>query len=336
MKHWINAIEFLILFSINGVMLWFFHSYFNLVMGIVMVLLLIGSLWCGYLVMNRVTCRIHAPLDNMDKGKEFRIYVELENPLWLSLPACYLMMEVGNEFLDEREEVVITMPLGPKNTSKASYPLSSKYVGDIKVKAVCLFADDWLGLRTTMIPLKNEVDVLVMPQGKGDAQMDLNAMEPGMEEAEESKLKGSDFSDVSEIREYIPGDSMKDIHWKLSAKKDEWMVKERLRMSSKQMAIVLELNPEEVEYSDENMELLYGIGKQCLASRVPIEIWWWNARFGEISHQKVESNYDLEQTVQHIIYDKMGQGFMAERFRAINPGKSFLLIHKGSWEMMGA
>ena len=41
----------------------------------------------------------------------------------------------------------------------------------------------------------------------------------------ESKKKGYDFSEVTGIREYIPGDKLQNIHWKLSAKKDILMVR---------------------------------------------------------------------------------------------------------------
>lgn len=38
--------------------------------------------------------------------------------------------------------------------------------------------------------------------------------------------KGEDVSEIYAIREYRPGDSMKAIHWKLSARTKHWMVKE--------------------------------------------------------------------------------------------------------------
>ena len=54
-------------------------------------------------------------------------------------------------------------------------------------------------------------------------------------------FRGNDFSDVQEVREYIPGDKLMSIHWKLSAKRDILMVKDRVSMSDHQLVIVPEL-----------------------------------------------------------------------------------------------
>lgn len=43
---------------------------------------------------------------------------------------------------------------------------------------------------------------------------------------------GDDASEIFRIREYRSGDSPKNIHWKLSAKKEEWMVRENSRQLS--------------------------------------------------------------------------------------------------------
>ena len=53
----------------------------------------------------------------------------------------------------------------------------------------------------------------------------------------DSFRSGDDASEIFRIREFRNGDSMKNIHWKLSAKKEEWMVRENSRQLS--CAVVL-------------------------------------------------------------------------------------------------
>ena len=57
----------------------------------------------------------------------------------------------------------------------------------------------------------------------------------GMSESEESQAKGNDFAEITDVREYRPGDRIKDIHWKLSAKKETLMVKERTSVAQSQV-----------------------------------------------------------------------------------------------------
>ena len=132
--------------------------------------------------------------------------------------------------------------------------------------------EDMLGLHSVILPLSVEEHIYILPEGTMEAELDLNAYQAGMAEVEESKLKGNDFSDVSEVREYIPGDAMKNIHWKLSAKKDLLMVKERLRMSTGKLLMVVALDAEKPEQLDQTVERVYGLGRQLIRRQVPVTL----------------------------------------------------------------
>ena len=80
--------------------------------------------------------------------------------------------------------------------------------------------------------------VTLPPVGIGHAP-DAESVSSGMTEVEESNRRGSDFSEVSDIREYTPGDRLRDIHWKLSARQEEWMVKIRTQMAGLELTVVV-------------------------------------------------------------------------------------------------
>ena len=108
----------------------------------------------------------------------------------------------------------------------------------------------------------------------------LNDISDGMSEVEETQKKGYDFSEVTDVREYIPGDKLMNIHWKLSAKRDVLMVKERESMSNEQMIIMVSLegNPQEV---DRVVSLAYGLIKRLMAENVVVRMVWWNDKIHE-------------------------------------------------------
>ena len=63
----------------------------------------------------------------------------------------------------------------------------------------------------------------------------------GFDEFEESEKKGNVSSNVTDVREYRPGDRLQKIHWKLSSKIDKLMVKENEATSTNQFFMLLEL-----------------------------------------------------------------------------------------------
>lgn len=97
----------------------------------------------------------------------------------------------------------------------------------------------------------------------------------GMSENEESHRKGRDFSEVNDIRAYIPGISC-GIFTELSAKQAELMVKERVSMTGAQMMILLKLSGNKQE-AEELIQKFADMAGMFLFRKTPICLLIWNA-----------------------------------------------------------
>ena len=94
-----------------------------------------------------------------------------------------------------------------------------------------LFSEEIFGIweaEFPVYPLKNRADVIMENRPRSDFSDDLY----------DQNKRGNDNTDVFAIREYIQGDQVKNIHWKLSEKIDKMMVKE-FSMPSKYHILVL-------------------------------------------------------------------------------------------------
>ena len=69
--------------------------------------------------------------------------------------------------------------------------------------------------------------LFILPQSGNTVPAAIPEAPSGVAEFSESSRKGNDHSEVSDIRTYRIGDRPKDIHWKLSARNRELMVKAR-------------------------------------------------------------------------------------------------------------
>ena len=128
------------------------------------------------------------------------------------------------ENLHTGERIERLLPLGQKETA---FTVCPTHCGALRVTAEHLLARDLFGLSVWKCPLRCEATALVLP-ALFQPEIVLTESAFAMLDSEEySAVKpGFDPSETFGIREYRPGDSIKTIHWKLSQKSSDTMVRE--------------------------------------------------------------------------------------------------------------
>ena len=117
-------------------------------------------------------------------------------------------------------------------------------------------------------------------------------------------VKTIDFSDVSDVREYIPGDKLMSIHWKLSAKRDILMVKDRVSMSDQQMVILVELCGSDEEV-DEILTLAYGVVSTFIREQTYVRLLWWSEGNFAFVEKQIMNRENLKDSFSEIYYEKI-------------------------------
>lgn len=106
-------------------------------------------------------------------------------------------------------------------------PFVSDHCGKIKLKVSDLVVYDVLGLTSAAIGNTEDFEFTIYPEVK-ELQI-VQERQPITREygfAYDKNHKGQDVSEVFDIREYVAGDIPKSIHWKLSTKYDDLMVRD--------------------------------------------------------------------------------------------------------------
>ena len=190
---------------------------------------------------------------------------------------------------------------------------------DVEITEITLI--DILGIREIKLKCNESAECLVAPQSmernKEAGQIYLR----GVTEAMESKEKGYDFSDVSGIREYIPGDKLQNIHWKLSVKKDELMVKERVNLSATQLNVLVDLANNEDMCAEGVLELADSITKAFVLQNLPFTVHYYSTNTGEIRGCYISNEIERKQWVEMVLYDRCYSGDinMEDMFMMQNP-----------------
>ena len=87
---------------------------------------------------------------------------------------------------------------------------------------------DLLHLKTWKISHKTLMKTAILPQET--ATDNIVIKKAALEEDAENSLTGELSREIRQIREYAPGDKLRDMHWKQTARLDEPMVREVERM----------------------------------------------------------------------------------------------------------
>lgn len=304
-KRILRIIGYLILFIVNAWLLWFFHGFLNLAIMAVMVffpiLSILGTKW----VSGHLDAQWEGPYESMNKGEEFPVHCVLRNPTWLGIMNGNLNITVSNLFYGTSREHEIRIPIRAKKGQTITYPVTVSKCGMIEFRIQSVVLEDFLGFAAFHREFTTPYVAVILPNKKVEVEQDMGGYTLGMTEVEESTKKGTDFSEVQDVREYQPGDKMQNIHWKLSVKKDILMVKERISMSSRQLFLVLELHDNGEGLLEEILDCTYGIGLLMLQQQLPLSLVWWSLKNQELVTWKVDYAEQLEEGFRMMYYETL-------------------------------
>lgn len=273
--HPIRIINYLFLFGVDIFLYIFFQSYFLLLIAVVMLTIVPISLAGAVYMCKRLKLEFGIGKDRLVHGEEVLLELRLNNPVWFPALQSKAGLFLANTFLENNVKWSVEMPVKMHDMSVLRLPLNFVNLGKFSIECDSFELQDWLGFIVLIRHIELSKEVYVLPDGSRNMPPDVTNFMAGAAEVEESKNKGNDFSEVSDIREYVAGDRIRDIHWKLSARQDNLMVKERIATAGSEMVILLDLVKND-ELTQQILELGFCFAKSFMQQRMPVCILCWN------------------------------------------------------------
>ena len=190
-----------------------------LILTVAIILLPVLSAGC-----NRAVSR-HLEIELSGGESELQGRVDVKNSSFLGIPRIVFEIQIQNLLTMEINKKQFTYVVRRRERETGFFFISAERCGcmEISVKNVILW-DMW-GIFPTEIKIIETRRMNVWPDlfeqqivvGKSDKE-ELDSFEYSMEKP------GNDPGEMFDIRDYIPGDRMSSIHWKLSGKYDRLMI----------------------------------------------------------------------------------------------------------------
>ena len=301
MKNRLGYLFLLLIFV--GVFIVFQSFGILVIIGLLIVLPVLAFFLCRQAA-KEIEVSIATTGEILEKNQEFPVTIILRNRSYIPVLDCFVQIGIRNGFMEQGDCLSFHLPVPAKGGEEKVIPICSKYCGRIEMQILKMEVYDFLHLFYKRKKAGLRKNVLIFPFGTEQIEINDTIYTSGNDDAVESHTKGSDFSDVSDIREYIPGDSLKDIHWKLSAKKDDFMVKEHVSLSSRQIAFFIELFNDEFGFLDGILEQAFSIGKRLLAERRGFTFYWWSELSGCVKEKSILTEHDLFECFQELFFEK--------------------------------
>ena len=164
-----------------------------------------------------------------ESGKQIKAGISVKNISGCMSLRYEFLLTVGNKGGEKRRKKRLRGVLPPAGEETLWCRFETEYCGIVEICLENVKIYDLLGIfyrktrwgRTAQIKVMPEFRLMPLEVSRRTREFQAEAQEFSQQR------RGDDPSEIYQIREYREKDSLKDIHWKLSAREEQLMVKER-------------------------------------------------------------------------------------------------------------
>lgn len=223
-----NKLRYLLLLIAVGILAILYNTYY---MGIIfLTVLAMPFAMFGLLsyLYGRMKAELISATHIVNKGEAIPISVQINNPTFFPIANLKVYITYKNAYSKDAYTKEFYISVDGRTKAVVSFTLYSEYAGNMIISLKGIRIYDYLRLFSLKKKLKGEIKAAVLPLYYELSESNLDNRHTGMVESDNySPYKsGDDPSEVFTIREYREGDRLQRIHWKLSRKQGQLMIKE--------------------------------------------------------------------------------------------------------------
>lgn len=264
-----------------------------------------------FFIRKKMKVEIKATEQMVKMGEDFLLSVITKNNS--IFPVCYstIMVKYKNQLDEQYQNIDMVCRVDSKSEERIQLEFHCNHCGLIEISCEYLRIYDYFRLFSVKIPMKGREEIIAIPEFEVMEDLLENSWEDFENIKKTTMKKGEDTSEITNIREYHPGDHPKSIHWKLSSKKRQILIKE-FAMEEDDMDIVnfgLICKEEECNYEwyDEKLEELVNICWTLLQAGRMHKVIWYHPKLGIYENTKIQGVEDLGELAKQVICAGVGR-----------------------------
>ena len=280
---------------------------FALVLLVVFIALPVIMLITAFILKHSINAELAVKDTLVPKNHPFSVQLCITNKSFIPVGKAEAHIEYYNVFSNQTTSFFLDMPIQPRNSQRITFQLSSKFCGIIKIRTVNIKIYDPMRLFRFKTGKNIRTEVAVMPEIH-EITGTVTTIDRINEESNvfSENKPGDDPSEIFDLREYNPGDKLNRIHWKLSSKKDDFIVKEYSLPVDVPSVIFLDLKCyEDSEYTlpifDTIIETFLSVSQLMLENERIHNVVFYSGRQKQFVEKSISSADDLAEVTRDII-----------------------------------
>lgn len=305
-----NKLRYLMLLALAGLLLILYNKYYIGMIFLTIVMMpffLLGFLcYCYGRVKADLVCVTHIA----EKDSKIPITIQLTNPTIFPISLVKLNITYKNAYSDRKLKKTISASVDYRTKTSVIFHITSQYAGNLEINLDSIRIYDYMKLFSLKRKLKQEIKLAVLPSYY---ELDSGNVLQNNSYVMDSDIyspvkKGDDPSEVFEIREYRQGDRLQRVHWKLSMKQNQLMIKEFSDPVNCRELIFININQtkeEELLRSiDSLLECALSLSYSLLIQEHVHYLAWYDTEHGECRRVRVSKEKELFEAVDSLLQVK--------------------------------
>lgn len=271
-----NRLLYIILLILSIVFVYFYGGTVPYMIFYVVIILPIFSFICTLIIFFRF--KYHQEIDKkfIIKGDKIHYIFTISNEDYFFYPYLHITF-FGSKTIFNEQFKKINLSLLPRMDRTFSFELNCKYSGNYEIGVEKIEIGDFLGIIKFTYKVPFPLSITVYPRIIALERFRLKT-DFMSETFSSSQERFEDTGVLKDVRKYIHGDSLKRVHWKLSAKLNEIMIKQFQNTTESSALIIPDFkkNDYTIEQNtiieDKIMESTIAVIYYCLNNWIPINL----------------------------------------------------------------
>lgn len=295
---------------LNGILLlfviWFYifsDSYISLLLLVITMMLLIVSSFIPVVVKSKIDIAIDSS-HSFYKHEKGSFDLHIQNKSILPMTKLKCTIQIHNILTEEQTDEVFYTALNGKSKITAPFDLTSDSIGKIHIKVVRFTIYDFFGNVHLNQHLNEQSELFILPNPHHMNFLQDNIVLTSSEnDIDLSEEKGINAYDIIGFKEYEVGDHFKQIHWKISSKIDDLIVKEMSTPKEQSYFILLETSLKEYEPKEMSMliEAFYSVSKSLLHHHQAHSLGWFDHQMNHVQVRNISSLEQLNNSLREML-----------------------------------
>ena len=224
----------------------------------------------------------------------------------------------GEFFLRNRmtgavEKVPVSVQIPGRGTANTAFALSTPHCGTVELSVRNLRTVGLFGLDAKKLPLNQLETTTVLPILRPvEVRFAETADFLSDSQRYSASRPGYDPSETFRIREYVPGDPVRQIHWKLSEKLDQLQVRDFGLPVVERMLLLMENGVQpgfqpDPDHTDRLLDLLSSVSAALALNGTSHVLGWQEAESGAYVSREIHQPEDLQTALAELLWEPISE-----------------------------